>query len=81
MFFLCQTGLSGGHVAPLLHHGLLHLPGVGPGPGAHLNTITIVLYLILNIMSLDNTIDHDKKRKPNAKLVYELDQYHMTIDY
>ena len=28
--FLC------GHIAPLLDNGLLDLPGVGPGPGAHL---------------------------------------------
>merc|ERR1719192_1974189 len=33
---LGQTRLSGGSVAPLLDHRLLHLPGVGPGPGAHL---------------------------------------------
>ena len=24
------------HVAPLLHNGLLDLPGIPPGPGAHL---------------------------------------------
>ncbi len=33
---LGQAGLAGGHVAPLLDHRLLHLPGVLPGPGAHL---------------------------------------------
>jgi len=36
--FCClgKAGLGGGHVAPLLHDGLLDLPGVLPGPGAHL---------------------------------------------
>merc|ERR1719150_2451925 len=33
---LGEAGLGGGDVAPLLDHGLLHLPGVGPGPGADL---------------------------------------------
>ena len=35
--FCClgKAGLGGGHVAPLLHDGLLDLPGVLPGPGAH----------------------------------------------
>lgn len=33
---LGQAGLAGGHVAPLLDNGLLDLPGVLPGPGAHL---------------------------------------------
>ena len=33
---LGKAGLGGGHVAPLLHNGLLDLPGVPPGPGAHL---------------------------------------------
>ena len=32
---LGQAGLLGWYIAPLLHHWLLHLPGVGPGPGAH----------------------------------------------
>jgi len=36
--FCClgKAGLGGGHVAPLLHDRLLDLPGVLPGPGAHL---------------------------------------------
>merc|ERR1719150_3236429 len=33
---LGEAGLGGGRVAPLLDHGLLDGPGVGPGPGAHL---------------------------------------------
>merc|ERR1712112_345487 len=32
---LSKTRLLRGDVAPLLHHRFLHLPGVGPGPGAH----------------------------------------------
>merc|ERR1712226_1033746 len=40
---LGKAGLLGGDVAPLLHHGLLHLPGVSPGPGApllgHIHTL------------------------------------------
>ena len=34
--FLGEAGLLGGDVAPLLDDGLLHLPGVGLGPGADL---------------------------------------------
>jgi len=33
---LSKTRLLGGDIAPLLDHGLLDLPGVGPGPGADL---------------------------------------------
>merc|ERR1712080_223274 len=33
---LGKARFLGRNVAPLLHHRLLHLPGVGPGPGAHL---------------------------------------------
>ena len=33
---LSQTGFSGGDITPLLDNGLLHLPGVSSGPGAHL---------------------------------------------
>merc|ERR1712002_438066 len=33
---LGKARLLSGHVAPLFHHWLLHLPWVGPGPGAHL---------------------------------------------
>ena len=33
---LGKAGLGSGNVAPLLHNGLLDLPGVPPGPGAHL---------------------------------------------
>ena len=33
---LGKAGLGSGNVAPLLHDGLLDLPGVPPGPGAHL---------------------------------------------
>jgi len=33
---LGKAGLGGGDVAPFLDNGLLDLPGVGPGPGAHL---------------------------------------------
>ena len=33
---LGEAGLGSGDVAPLLHHGLLDLPGVLPGPGADL---------------------------------------------
>merc|ERR1719239_2147105 len=33
---LGKARLLGGDVAPLLDHGLLHLPRIGPGPGAHL---------------------------------------------
>ena len=33
---LGKAGLGSGNVAPLLHDGLLDLPGVLPGPGAHL---------------------------------------------
>merc|ERR1719481_1832637 len=33
---LCKPGLLRGDVAPLLDHRLLHLPWVGPGPGADL---------------------------------------------
>ena len=33
---LGKAGLGSGNVAPLLHNGLLDLPGVLPGPGAHL---------------------------------------------
>merc|ERR1711890_75804 len=36
MSHLCKARFLGRNVAPLLHHRLLHLPGVGPGPGAHL---------------------------------------------
>ena len=34
--FLGEAGLLGGHVAPLLDHGLLDPPGVPPGPAADL---------------------------------------------
>ena len=33
---LSKTRLLSGHITPLLDNGLLHLPGVGPGPGADL---------------------------------------------
>merc|ERR1712058_61509 len=33
---LCKAGLFSRNVAPLLDHRFLDLPGVGPGPGAHL---------------------------------------------
>ena len=33
---LSQAGLLGGHVAPLLDHGLLHHARVGPHPAADL---------------------------------------------
>ncbi len=33
---LGKAGLGSGDVAPFLDNGLLDLPGVGPGPGAHL---------------------------------------------
>merc|ERR1711915_722818 len=33
---LGKTRLFSWHIAPLLHHRLLHLPGVGLGPGTHL---------------------------------------------
>ena len=33
---LGQARLGSGYIAPLLDHGLLDLPGVGPGPGADL---------------------------------------------
>ena len=33
---LGKAGLGSGNVAPLLHNGLLDLPGVPPGPGANL---------------------------------------------
>ena len=39
-FVSCYLGskarFSSRHVAPLLHNGLLDLPGIPPGPGAHL---------------------------------------------
>merc|ERR1711942_278106 len=34
--WLSETRFFGRHVAPFLDHGLLHLPGVGSRPGAHL---------------------------------------------
>ena len=33
---LCQARLLRGHIAPLFHDRLLHLPGIGSRPGAHL---------------------------------------------
>ena len=33
---LGKAGLGGGNIAPLLHNGLLDLPGIPPEPGAHL---------------------------------------------
>ena len=59
---LSQAGLLGGHVAPLLDHGLLHHARVGPHPAADLlGDVAALLHGLEARHQLGHVLAHSEK--------------------